>query len=1014
MCKKSRLYPTLVAALFAACGGAALADGSLRTHPGWLDATPSGAPAKTAPTHAAIVAAARAALAAHGGHGGDADDVRVVSTRAGTHAVIFVPRSGGVEIDGARSTVLLDRTLTARAIMGNVAPAPVAGKVFALDPGTAVKLAANTIDGLIAANPVRDVSTPGDTKRRYALAGSVGFVPTGDASAQPIWYATSKGLEPAWRVTLSGRRPGDDMPVAQSIVVSADDGAVLAQASLIREHQPFAYRVFAQADGTPYIDNYGHTVPHPTGVADGWRPAIPAPMNLVARVHGGIATGDPWLADDATETVGNNADVFFDALPLDEDGRCYSTFVDAYDASEGDLRAQLTGPRTFDYTYDTNATAGDYIQCERGTGFGRPVPVASPQLNAKMVQMFYGANWLHDYFYGLGFTERAGNMQQSNYGRGGIEGDPVILHAGGANAYTAVKSDGESPVITLGINSYSLALRDSSAFDFTTLGHEWTHAVMNRLNPFMPAPSAQYYALGEGTSDYAALMISLRAQDRDVYPGKPALSGAYPGAGAYSNLEYDYPRDTLPPAGSPGNPDNSYYHGVRRFPYSIDPAVNPLRFEHISMDHPLPQNLARYDWKLRSLANAYAHTAGEVWATALWQCSRNIIAAAPPAQFAATRDRVLSNLLAALALFPPNPTYIEARNAMLAATRADDEADYHRCRAGFAQRGMGAGAWGPARDSVDFRDMQASGVDGEHAVSIVGAALVETAGDDDGIADRGDTARLDVTLHNTGFSPATLQLAAAPYLGGYDLPHGGLAAPVTLAADERRIVSFDVRVTTNAGRAQRPFALLAIDTARQWIADVHNAAFVVNADVVRNGNVDAIASDIGFAADWTPGFGPRTAPDFCLQSCMLAWQRTTHAGVAAYRVGDDLHTSFDATLDSAPFVAAANAPLVITLTHDHDLDRAPGDPLGFAGAARLFTSVDGGAWTPVAQYTGMSNGWTTSTTDLGTSLAGRTVRLRLQATVSPSFTADPGYWAVSRIAVQGATPMFTRLVDDVQ
>jgi len=65
---------------------------ALSAQPGWFDAPGAPVVAKTAPTREAIVAAARAAVAAHGGSGGDADDVRVLTTKAGTHAVIFVPR----------------------------------------------------------------------------------------------------------------------------------------------------------------------------------------------------------------------------------------------------------------------------------------------------------------------------------------------------------------------------------------------------------------------------------------------------------------------------------------------------------------------------------------------------------------------------------------------------------------------------------------------------------------------------------------------------------------------------------------------------------------------------------------------------------------------------------------------------------------------------------------------------------------------------------------------------------
>ncbi|MDC8012521.1 M36 family metallopeptidase [Tahibacter soli] len=994
--------------------GAATAAGraELAAQPGWLGAAEARTVAKTAPTHAAIVAAARAAVAAHGGHGGDSADVRVLTTKAGTHAVTFVPRVDGEEVVGARTNVLLDRGLAVRAITGNVPAGPVVKRAGNLDAGAALKFAAGAIDGLAAASGARELSAGGDATRQFALDASVGFVPSAPSRVERVRFPAAQGLDAAWRVTLVGRRPGDERPIARQVLVAADDGRVLGDVDLIREHQPFSYRVFASAGGTPYADNYGYTAPHPTGVADGWRPAVPAPMNLVSRVHGGIATGDPWLADDATETAGNNTDAFFNAVSLDADGYCYDDFVLDYRPAEGDLRARTTGARTFDYAFDTNDTANDFVQCDPETYLGLPIPATSAQLNAKVVQMFYATNVLHDWYYDLGFTETAGNMQRDNYGRGGVGGDPLIANAGNYGAYTMVTPEGISPVINLGINNVSLTQRDSSAFDYGVLGHEWLHAVMGRLVPLPYDASVQLYALGEGTADFAALMAIARADDRNVYPGKPAFSGAYPGAGAYSNLEYDHPRDTLPPAGAPGNPDNSYYHGVRRFPYSADMTVNPLSLRHISDEHPTPANLPKFDWKLRSLTNAYIHTAGEVWASALWQCARNVIAAQPAHAFAATRDRVMSNVLAGLALFPSDPTYTQARDAVLFALRADDEGDYRRCRAGFAARGFGAGAIAPDARSVDLAGVVESRTDAEHALDIVGVALVETAGDGDGILDRGETGRLDVTLQNTGFSNATAQFAAAPYLGGYSLSGNGLADPVAIPPGARRTVAFSASVTSRTGRANLPFAIVALDTARPWVGALKNASFLVNADRVRDVAVDAAASDATFAVDWTPGFGPRTNPTLCSLTCLLTWQRARHDGVDAYRVADGAHMGVDATLDSAPFVVDASTPFVVTLRHAHDF-RTTGDPLAtYNGRGQMFVNLGGSEWYGIGGFTGSSNGWTTSTLGLGTSLAGMTVRLRLQATVPPSFSADPTFWAVSRVEVQGATP-FTRLVDDV-
>ncbi|HVJ63032.1 MAG TPA: hypothetical protein VM555_10015, partial [Tahibacter sp.] len=125
---------------------------ALSAQPGWFDAPGAPVVAKTAPTREAIVAAARAAVAAHGGSGGDADDVRVLTTKAGTHAVTFVPRVDGEEVVGARTNVLLDRGLTVRAITGNVPAGPIVKRAGVHDAGAARNVAAGAIDGLAAAS----------------------------------------------------------------------------------------------------------------------------------------------------------------------------------------------------------------------------------------------------------------------------------------------------------------------------------------------------------------------------------------------------------------------------------------------------------------------------------------------------------------------------------------------------------------------------------------------------------------------------------------------------------------------------------------------------------------------------------------------------------------------------------------------------------------------------------------------------------------------------------------------
>src|SRR3546814_15399793 len=51
-----------------------------------------------------------------------------------------------------------------------------------------------------------------------------------------------------------------------------------------------------------------------TGIDDEL-PRGDAGANLVSLVSGPISSGDPWLANDATTTTGNNADAFLDTGP---------------------------------------------------------------------------------------------------------------------------------------------------------------------------------------------------------------------------------------------------------------------------------------------------------------------------------------------------------------------------------------------------------------------------------------------------------------------------------------------------------------------------------------------------------------------------------------------------------------------------------------------------------------------------------------------------------------------------
>jgi hypothetical protein len=395
------------------CFGAAAADAApasavraepirLQTQAGWLreepddDAkaaaaadVPDAADAQPIADRAAIVAAARQALAAHSASayaalGGGADGIAVHATRYGPYIVRFTQRIDGVEVYGARINVLLDRTLQVRAITGGtVAAVPDAGAdAFKRDAASSLRSAAIAVDGLLGAAPLQELPGDGTSAARFRFERSPTFVPSGAATVRRVWYPAAQGPIAAYQAEIVGSQPGAAVPVARMVTVAADDGRILASLHLVHDLQPFGYRVFADVDGKPYVDPFGHTNPYPTRFPSGYLPDVQAPMNLVTLSHAGLSTGDPWLADDAMETSGNNIDAFFNFGALDDNGYCItnSRIEDVVlMPAQGDFRAVSTGVRRFDYAYDAHDTANDYAMPVRRTLAAAAVAIHAAQ-----------------------------------------------------------------------------------------------------------------------------------------------------------------------------------------------------------------------------------------------------------------------------------------------------------------------------------------------------------------------------------------------------------------------------------------------------------------------------------------------------------------------------------------------------------------------------------------------------------------------------------------------------------
>ncbi|HEY0430767.1 MAG TPA: M36 family metallopeptidase, partial [Pyrinomonadaceae bacterium] len=100
------------------------------------------------------------------------------------------------------------------------------------------------------------------------------------------------------------------------------------------------------------------------------------------------------------------------------------------------------------------------------------------------LSLFYYTNLLHDYLYGIGFTEATWNFQQDNFGLGGAGQDALSAQvqdgSGTDNANMGTPNDGSPPRMQMFLFTESTFRRADGDFDFDVVGHEFYHGVSNR------------------------------------------------------------------------------------------------------------------------------------------------------------------------------------------------------------------------------------------------------------------------------------------------------------------------------------------------------------------------------------------------------------------------------------------------------------------------------------------------------------------------------------------------------
>lgn len=415
------------------------------------------------------------------------------------------------------------------------------------------------------------------------------------------------------------------------VLVDAQTGEVWLRQSLTRHAADAQFRVWTSDSPTPFSP--GWTSPNtnlPPVVARQW-----VGTNGLDFLAGPLG----WIDDFDNETRGNNVDAHLD---LDDDNL-------------PDLpRPQGSPWRVFDY----------------------PVNLAlAPAANseAAVVQLFYWCNWIHDRLYELGFTEAAGNFQQDNFGRGGVGGDAVQADAqdGGDvnNANFGTPPEGTAPRMQMHVFTPATPDRDA-CFDAEVVLHEYVHGLTERLvGGGVGISLLQSAGLAEGWSDFYALALLSEPGD-DPH-------GVYP-LGAYISHLLRGARDT-------------YYFGIRRYPYCTDLTRNPLTFKDID-----PVQASAHTGVPRNVIGGGAvevHSQGEVWCMTLWEARARLVDRLGHAQ---GNRQMLEIVTDALSLSPPSPNFVQARDAVIQADLVlTGGANYRDLWSAFAKRGLGVGAFAP-------------------------------------------------------------------------------------------------------------------------------------------------------------------------------------------------------------------------------------------------------------------------------------------------------------------------------
>jgi hypothetical protein len=652
--------------------------------------------------------------------------------------------------------------------------------------------------------------------------------------------------------------------------------------------------------------------------------------------------------------------------------------------------AFLTGPRSFEVTAEV-ALAEDLVG-----GTNRACGPVGPSVNGKIALYEFAATC-------------ASGLPLNNLKAAGAVGAIAIFAVPGvplqsltgsalANLPGVIVSldDGASlktllPVLGPVTITGATTVEKDGDFDNAIVAHEWGHYMHLRLASC--EASTQCFAMSEGWGDFVALHMMLRASDD--------REGTF-GVGLHALTAGGLNPNAFPDPG---------YFGIRRFPYSINRSKNALSFRHIGDDNALPDTPIQPG--PAGAPNSEVHNAGEVWATMLWEAYNVLIDEHPRAE---AQRRMADYVVAGMLLTPPDATYTEARDALLAGAAALDTEDMLLMSAAFAGRGAGTCAIAPDAASLDFTGVVESGtIAAKMATSSVSVTDDGASCDRDGYLDPGESGNIRITIANSGVLDAEgVRVTATTTTPGVTL--GRRIDVGTLSALSQADLVIPIRIAQNAPVNTTLNLVVRVDSD----AGCNTGALAVQlnerlgvdeqADVNKTDDVETKL------VAWTPAgtFGGEL------------WSRARTSTGNHVLFGIDAPFTSDTQLVSPPLQASMTEPLVVSLKHAFNLEAVPIIDLFFDGGA-IEVSNDGGATFRDVTEVGVDPGYNGAisadfdnplagrsvfsganpafpdrqelTMNFGNQFAGQSVRLRFR--IGTDFCCSATGWEIDDIAVTG-------------